>query len=139
MKPGLQMCRWLPFSVLSFVSLCVAAGVSRGRKPFEFELTLSVHTLADAITKVLHWEATALVFGLACLAVGSRRMFLAFALTMAVCLAWELAEATAVGHTARLADLAPDLLAAFASLLVLSVARSLVRRPVSTTSEGEQM
>jgi uncharacterized membrane protein YedE/YeeE len=48
---------------------------------------------------------------------------------MLVGFGWELAESTAIGHTARAADLAPDLVAALACLLVLLVVRWWLPKP----------
>jgi hypothetical protein len=118
-----QSLRWVPFVAGAGTSLWVAAGLPHGRKPFEVDLMLSRESLALSMGKVPHYLSIALLFGLACVATGLRRPALAFGLTMLVGLGWELAESTAIGHTARAADLAPDLVAALACLLVLLVVR----------------
>jgi hypothetical protein len=118
-----QSLRWVPFVAGTGTSLWVAAGLPHGRKPFEVDLTLSRESLAMSMGKVPHYLSIALLFGLACVAMGLRRPALAFGLTMLVGLGWELAESTAIGHTARVADLAPDLVAALACLFVLLVVR----------------
>ncbi|HXU30679.1 MAG TPA: hypothetical protein VN851_08900 [Thermoanaerobaculia bacterium] len=61
------------------------------------------------MTKVPHLRSIAILFLLAVVAFGIRRLLVAFAVTMALGITWELAEATVVGHYARLADLAPNL------------------------------
>jgi len=126
-----KILRWVPFAAGTATSLWVAAGLPHGRKPFEIDLTLSRESLALSMGKVPHYLSIALLFGLACVAAGLRRPALAFGLTMLVGLGWELAESSAIGHTARAADLAPDLAAALACLLVLLI----VRRWVSSCKE----
>jgi hypothetical protein len=109
--------RMLPFAALATFSLWYAYQAPR-RKPFGLDLDLSATALATAMTKVPHYCASALVFSLAALAVGRRRLPLALGLTMIVGFGWELAEATGRGHHACLADLAPDLTSALACLIV---------------------
>ena len=123
----------LPFLILSTISFYVAAGISAPRKPFYLDLNLSPAAVIDSLGKAEHWKATALVFALAWLAVGHGRLFLAFGLTIGVGMVWELLEATAVGHTGRLSDLAPDLLSALGSLFLAF----LFRRWLYQRSESE--
>jgi hypothetical protein len=118
-----QSLRWVPFVAGTGISLWVAAGLPHGRKPFEVDLTLSRESLVLSMGKLPHYLSITLLFGAACVATGLRRPALAFGLTMLVGLCWELAESTAIGHTARAADLAPDLVAALACLFVLLVVR----------------
>ena len=128
----LRLLRVLPFLILSTISFYVAAGTSSLRKPFYLDLNLSPAARIDSLGKVEHWKATALVFALAWLAVGNRRLLLAFGLTIGVGLGWEFLEATAVGHTGRLSDLAPDLMAALCSLfLAFALRRWLCQRSES--------
>lgn len=115
--------RWPPFAVFAALTLWVAAGLPHGRKPFAVDLSLSASTLAESLSKVPHYRTTAVLFLCAAIAVGWRRPLAALLLTMLVGAGWELAESTAIGHTARLADLAPDLLAALGCLAVLLLAR----------------
>src|SRR5678815_5077867 len=84
---------------------------------------MSSYALRSSLHKVEHFKATALVFLLAWLAFGNRRLILAFVLTILVGIGWEIAESTAIGHTARLSDLAPDLVAAVSCLLVAMFVR----------------
>ena len=115
--------RWLPFVLLSVLSLVVAAGPRRPRKKFYIDPDLSVSALVDSFGKTSHWEATALVFLFAWFGAGNRRLGVAFGLTLLVCVSWEIAEATAVGHTGRLSDLAPDLSSALLSLAIAGCVR----------------
>jgi len=120
-----RLLRVLPFICVTLLSLGVAAGIGRERKPFTFNFSLATNDILKSLTKIAHFESTALILVLAILAVGLRRLRIAFVLTMLVCLGWELAEATAVGHTARLADLAPDLVAAVVGVMIFVLARYL--------------
>ncbi len=104
---------------MAAISLWVAAGGAQPRKPFAVDLSLTRESLAYSIVKVRHYESTALFFVLGLVAVGLRKPWAAFWLTVAMGVAWELAESTGVRHTARLADLAPDLLAAAVCVGVL--------------------
>jgi hypothetical protein len=113
----------MPFIVMAIISLCVAAGVGHPRKPLSYSLSLSPKDVAFSVAKIKHYECIALFFFLALLGVGARRAGVAFWISMAMGLAYELAETTAMGHTARLADLIPDFLAALASWAVCLLAR----------------
>jgi hypothetical protein len=115
--------RWLPFAAAVAVSMWVAAGASRGHKAFAFDLGLSADSLVFSLSKAPHYVSMALIFVLAIVAVGMRRPIAALGLTMLVGLSWEIAEATALGHTARAADLVPDMLAALACLALLLIGR----------------
>jgi len=121
----IRSARVIPLLLLALVSLVVAAGVSAERRPFYCDMNLSSWALLSSLHKVEHYKATALVFSMAWLAVGNRRLRMAFVLTMLLGVAWEMAEATALGHTSRLSDLAPDFVAAFTSLLIAVLIRSL--------------
>ncbi len=118
--------RVLPFVALSLLSLGVAAGIGRERKPFIFNFSLATSDIVKSLGKVAHFESTALIMLFAIIAVGHRKLPTAFVLTMVVCIGWELAEATAVGHTARLADLLPDLVSALGTIGVIVLARYFV-------------
>jgi hypothetical protein len=121
-----RVLRWLPFVLMAGISLWVAAGLPHVRRPFRVDLSLSPEALAFSVAKVKHYQSTVLFFILATVAVGVRRTWTSFWLVMALGVAWELAEATALRHTARVADLVPDLLAAVLCVAVLAVARHLV-------------
>jgi hypothetical protein len=134
----------IPFVAVSALSLWVAGRAPQGRKPFQVDLSLSADDLALSMTKVPHLRSMAIIFLLAALAVGSRRLASAFALTMLVGLGWELAEATVVGHHARLADLAPDLVAAVSALAMILGLRWVVtsrvkRRSAHPTADAAQV
>ena len=120
----MKIVRIIPFVVLSVISLCSAATLTAQRRVFTFDSDLSPHALISSLQKIEHYKASALLFVLAWLAFGNRRLFQAFWLTMLVSLGWELLEATAVGRTARLSDLAPDTLGAFTCLVVALAVKS---------------
>lgn len=115
--------RWLPFLLVAGLSLWVAGGLPGARKAFELDLGMSFGSLMESLGKIPHYKSTALLFVLATLAVGRRRLLGAFLLTLCVGVGWELAEATAIRHHARVADLAPDLVAALACVAVASLLR----------------
>jgi hypothetical protein len=120
----IQWLRWLPFVALTALSLSVAGGLPHARKPFEVDISVSSQALLVSLGKWSHYKSTALHFVLAVVAVGVQRPVLATGLAFLVGIGWELVEITAVGHHARLADLAPDLGAALACLAVLLAIRS---------------
>jgi len=122
-QSSIKILRFIPLVTLAIISLWVAAGLSVQRRPFHFDYDLSSYALQSSLHKVEHFKATALVFMLAWLAFGNRRLSVAFVLTILIGLGWEIAESTAVGHTARLSDLAPDLVAAVTCLLVAMFVR----------------
>jgi len=128
MRLLVRILRIVPFASLALLSLWVAGTGPRGHKPFRFDWTISGSELARAVTKVPHLRATAVLFLLATLAFGSNRLLLAFGLTMLVGVGWELAEATVVGHNARLIDLAPDLIGTMTALVFVTLARRIVLR-----------
>lgn len=118
-----RVLRALPFAVASALSFWVVGQAPDGRKPFQVDLSLSAEDLARSMTKVAHFRSVAILFLMAVLAVGSRRLLLALALTMLVGLGWEAAETTVIGRNARLADLAPNLAAGVAALVTVLVIR----------------
>ena len=128
MKLTVRILRVVPFASLAVLSLWVAARSPLGRKPFHFDWTISGSEVARAVTKVPHLRATAVLFLLATLAVGSNRLLLAFGLTMLVGVGWELAETTVVGHNARLIDLTPDLIGTLTAFGFVVLARWVARR-----------
>ena len=128
MRLLVKILRIVPFASLAGLSLWVAGTGGRGRKAFQVDWTISGSELARAVTKVPHLRATAVLFLLATLTVGSNRLLVAFGLTMLVGIGWELAEATVVGHNARLIDLAPDLIGTLTALVFVALARWIVLR-----------
>lgn len=114
-KPWL---RWLPFLAVALLSIGIAAWAPLGRKPFQFDWSLSAAALAFSIKKPPHILACAVLALLALAAAGPRRVWVAFALAVFVGACWELAQSTVVGHAARLADLAPDALGAIAGCVL---------------------
>jgi hypothetical protein len=81
------------------------------------------------MTKTPHLKSIAVLVVLALVAVGVRRWKTAWAMAVLVGFGWELAETTVVGHSARLADLAPDVVSASGTaLLAAVVSHSLQRR-----------
>jgi len=123
----MRILRGAPFVIVAALSIYVAAQAPHGRKPFAIDLSISRADLAWSMTKVAHLRSIAVIFLLAVLAVGTQRLMLAFALTMLVGVGWELAEATAIRHYARLADLAPNLVSGLAMLAVLAGIRWIVQ------------
>ena len=118
----------LPFLVLAALSIRAAAYAPQGRGHFAINMSITANGLAEAVAKIPHIRTCAVLFLLATIAVGSRRLSLAFALTMLVGASWEVAEATGIGRNSRLVDLAPDLIGTFLSLTLVFLVRSLVNR-----------
>ena len=131
----MKLLRMIPFVALSIISLCAAATLSAQRRVFTFDVDLSPHALVSSLQKIEHYKASALIFVLAWSALGSRRLSAAFWLTMLVAAGWELFEATAVGRTARLSDLGPDLLGAFVCLVVAVAVRTIFARSGETSRQ----
>jgi len=136
-QPSLALARGLPFAV--FASLCIwdAGRAPLGRHGFELAMDVSPAAIALALTKTKHMTVVAVVFLLATLAVSLNRLGLAFALTNAVGLTWELAQTTVVGHSARVADLAPNVVVATGCGLILLLAREIARRRRGATGERD--
>lgn len=130
--------RWLPFSAGVAISMWVAAGAARGHKPFALDLTLTRESLALSLGKVPHYASMTLIFVAAVIAVGVRRPLAALGLTMLVGVGWEIAEATALGHTSRAADLAPDALAALACFAILLAVRAALERRQRATRPSQR-
>jgi hypothetical protein len=124
----LRILRLIPFVAGTALSLYVAARSAQGRKPFFLDLDVSAASLHASLGKTPHYASVAGIFVLAIVATGMERPGLAFCLTMLVGTAWELAEASAVGHTGRLADLVPDLISAVACLVLVSLVRVAMSR-----------
>lgn len=120
--------RWLPFLFLSALSIYVAFQAPHGRKPFSLSLDITPSTLAQVAIKPLHFRASAALCWLALLAVGASRVPLAVGLTLLVCFGIELAQATVVGHNARLADMLSYLIAASGAAILFVGAAALTKR-----------
>jgi VanZ family protein len=110
--------RWLPFAAAALSSLIMSALAPEGRRAFHIEWSLSLDAIEFSIVKAPHIGATALLALLAVLGGGRQRWPLALALTVLVGGGWELGQTTVIGHTARLADLAPDTLGALVGCLL---------------------
>ena len=109
------------------------------RKPFDFDLSFSLTALVESLQKIQHFQASALVFAFAWLALGNRRLFVALLLTIVVGIAWQVFETTALNHSARVSDLAPDIVAAFSSyLLAVLIRRVLSQRTVVVEMSRER-
>src|SRR5438067_2405794 len=106
-----RIIRATPFAIVAALSIFVAAQAPYGRKPFHIDFSIAREDLAWSMTKVAHIRCIAVIFLLAVIAFGTRRLLLAFAATMLVGVGWELAESTVIRHHAAVADLAPDLVA----------------------------
>ncbi len=79
-----------------------------------------IHKAGVPYTKVPHLRGFAVLVLLAVVAFGTQRLLEAFVATMALAISCELAQATVVGHHARLADLAPNLLGGAIPLVVVA-------------------
>ena len=108
-----QTLRWLPFVATALFSLLMSAVAPEGRRPFDFDWSLSAAALEFSIVKLPHIGATAILACLGVLATGRQRWPIALALTVLIGAGWELCQTTVIGHYARLSDLAPDTLGAF--------------------------
>jgi VanZ family protein len=108
-----QTLRWMPFVATALFSLVMSAVAPDGRRPFDFDWSLSAAALEFSIVKLPHIGATAILACLGVLATGRQRWPLALALTVLTGAGWELCQTTVIGHYARLSDLAPDTLGAF--------------------------
>jgi VanZ family protein len=136
-KTIIRVLRTLPFLVLAALSIRAAAQAPQGRGHFAINMGITADGLAEAVTKIPHIRTCAVLFLLATIAVGSRRLSLAFGLTMLIGASWEVAEATGIGRNSRLVDLAPDLIGTFLSLVLVLLIRSLVNR-FTTWQRGAQ-
>ena len=135
-----QILRLAPFMTLVTLSLCIAYSVTSPRKRFYLDVDISGAAILDSLTKVQHFQASTLVFVFAWIAFGNRRLFLSLLLTIMVGIVWELCEATAIGHSARVSDLAPDLVASFGSFLIAVVIGRLLFQhttPLGSTEFGK--
>ena len=131
--------RVAPFVVCAALSLWVAGSAPQGRKPFAVDFSLVPEDLARSITKVPHLGGVAALVLLAVLAFGMRRLLWAFLAVMLLGIGWEIGEATAVGHYARLADLAPNLVSGLTTIAIVATIRSfLERRGQSPLVDGSQ-
>jgi hypothetical protein len=124
----LRITRFLPFAIVSILSLVAASRAPHGRKPIQVDLSLARVDLARSMTKIPHLRSIAVIFLLAALAFGTQRLIVAFAATMLVGVGWEIGETTVIGHYARLADLAPNLVAGVVCLAVIAGVRWILRR-----------
>ena len=104
----LDVMRKLPFWMLAFATILIANHAPYGRKPYDFNFSLSWETLEFSIYKPLHVVACALLMVLGVIAYKWERWWVAAILTMTVGLSWEIAQMNVAGHSARLADLIPD-------------------------------
>ena len=119
--------RALPFVFVALLSIYVAGSAPHGRKPFHVGWSVAPDDLAFAMTKAAHWKSIAVILLLAAIAFGVRRLYVPFAATMLVGVGWEIAEATVVGHYARVADLAPNIASGILTVAVLAAIRQLCR------------
>lgn len=115
--------RAAPFVICATLSLWIAMKAPNGRKPFTADLSLAREDLIQSMTKVPHLVGVAVLFLLAVVAFGTRRVVWAFLATMLLSIGWEIGEATVIGHYARLADLAPNLTGAVLALALVAAIR----------------
>jgi VanZ family protein len=131
-----RVLRFVPFVVVSVLSLYAAARAPRGRKPFQVDFSLSLDDVSRSMTKVPHLRSVAVILLLAVVGFGVYRLLAAFVATVLVSIAWEIAQTTVVGHNARLADMAPNLVAATVTVLVLLAVRTVCERRRPAVGEG---
>jgi hypothetical protein len=115
--------RALPFAICAALSIAIAMRAPRGRRAFSVDFSVAAADLARSMTKVPHLVGVAVLTLLAVLAFGTRRLSWALAATMLLGVAWELCEATVVGHYARVSDLAPDLTGALVAVGIVAAMR----------------
>ena len=128
MQNRLFMARWVSFVVVSLASLWASARTTEGyRKPI-FDWDISWPAIANALTKMPHISSMILIFLLAALAVGARRLWLAALLTFVVAVGWEVVQMPTIGNNPRLADLAPDLVGIGIGWVIVALAAVLLRR-----------
>lgn len=121
-----RIVRATPFMAFATLSLFVAARAPHGRHPFQLDLGLSASDIARSLSKLPHLRGYAVLLLLAVLAFGAHRLLLALLACTTLGIACELAQGTVVGHYARLADLAPNLLGCLASLLLVVSVRAVL-------------
>ena len=130
-RPIRSWSTWLraaPFIVFGALSIWIAFRAPQGRRAFSFDLSVVPADLARSMTKVPHLIGSAVLFWLAALAFGPRHLGRAFVATMLLGVSWELGESTVVGHFARVADLAPDLVGATVALALVAATRLAIDR-----------
>lgn len=103
----------------------------------DFTATAAEHVQGAVGASTATAMVMVVVFSVAVLAVGSARLRMAFVLTMVVGLAWELAQTTVAGHSARVADLAPNVVAGAASLLAAVADRRIASHVVTRNASRE--
>jgi hypothetical protein len=115
-----RIVRAAPFVIVAALSIIVAAQAPHGRKPFHIDFSIAPDDLAWSMRKVPHLRSIAVIFLLAVIAFGTRRLLLAFAATMLVGVGWELAESTVIRHRAAVSDLAPNIVSGLVSLIIIA-------------------
>jgi|GEM_PF-627454 len=115
--------RAAPFVICATLSLWIAQRAPHGRKPFTADLSLAREDLVQSMTKVPHLVGVAVLFLLAVVAFGTRRLGWAFLTTMLLGIAWEIEEGTVIRHYCRLTDLAPNLTGAVLALALVAAIR----------------
>jgi len=83
-----------------------------GRRPFAIDWQLTEPELAFSLVKAPHIAASGFLALLALLGADRDRWIRPVLWCVLVGAGWELCQTTVIGHTARLADLAPDALGA---------------------------
>lgn len=124
----LSLARWVPFLVVSIASLWASAQTTQGYRDPIFDWDISWPAVANALTKMPHIGSTFMIFLLGALAVGLDRLWLAALMTVVVGIGWEVVEMPMIGHHARLADLAPDLVGIGIGWVVVGLGAVLWRR-----------
>ncbi len=97
-RAWVRWARAAPFAIVAALSLWIAVRAPRGRKPFSADFSLAPEDLLRSMTKVPHLVGVAVLFLLAVLAFGTRRLSWAFLAIMLLGVGWEMCEATVVGH-----------------------------------------
>lgn len=120
--------RFAPFVVFGALSLWIAFRAPKGRHVFSVDFSLVPADIARSMTKLPHLVGTAVLVLLAILAFGPRRLWLAFLATMLLGVGWEIGESTVVGHYARLADLAPNIVGGLVAVAIVAAMRAIIDR-----------
>ena len=74
----LHVIRSLPFAISAALSVIVAGRAPKGRHSFDIDFSLAAEDVARSMTKVPHLRSIAILFLLAVVAFGARRLFAAF-------------------------------------------------------------
>lgn len=123
-----SLARWVPFVGIGLASLWASARTTEGYRDPIFDWDIGWPAIANALTKMPHVASMLMLFLLAVLAVGPRRLWLAALLTLLIGIGWELVQMPTIGNNSRLADLAPDLVGIAIGWAIVALGATLWRR-----------